>query len=69
MFALQNWAILTTSGMTTGMTSTANSVETNPMHKHLIAQSVAEMNPDYKPFKPFLKELYEEFIPLSWRWL
>ena len=36
------------------------------MHKHLIAQSVAEMNPDYKPFKPFLKELYEEVYP---RWV
>ena len=39
--------------------------KTNKMHRKLMAQSIAELNPDYEPFKPFLKELYEEVTP---RW-
>ena len=39
--------------------------KTNPMHRKLMAQSIAELNPDYEPFKPYLDELYDNVYP---RW-
>ena len=39
--------------------------KTNPMHRKLMAQTIAELNPDYEPFKPYLDELYDNVYP---RW-
>ena len=40
--------------------------KTNKMHRQLIAQSIAEDNPEYKPFQPYLNELYDNVYP-RWR--
>ena len=40
--------------------------KTNPMHRKLMAQSIAELNPQYEPFKPYLKYL-DEVVKPRWK--